>query len=113
MDESNVKPIPASKKLSTPNERTRARLERAKRRRTDLARLLSPEGICDSCTQVFPHEELAIDHVDGRDWEPHKLSPQMRAARYWREYKAGVRLRAICNSCNGQEGGNRRYGGRR
>lgn len=30
-----------------------------------------------------------------------------RIARYWREYNAGVRLRALCRSCNGKDGRNR------
>ena len=43
---------------------------------------------------------LEIDHVDGRDWSPRKLNRWSRVARYWREFHAGVRLRAACRSCN-------------
>jgi hypothetical protein len=120
MEESNAKPIPASTLRSrkrrakmTANERTRERAFYAAKRRTDLARLLSPDGRCDSCSETFPHEELEIDHVDGRLWMLDEVSPSVRSARYWKEYKAGVRMRALCKVCNGTDGGSRRYGGLR
>ena len=113
MEKPDAEAIPPRKKRRadmTPNERTRDRLDAAKRRRNDLVRVLSPECKCDSCGEVFEPDELEIDHIDGRDWHPRKLSPQMRAARYWREHKAGVRLRVLCKSCNSSDGATRRYG---
>lgn len=88
---------------------TRARIDRAIRRRVALVHVLSPEGVCDICKQTFAHEDLEIDHIDGIAFDSRKMSPQMRAARYWREHRNGVRLRTLCRSCNGRDGGYRRW----
>jgi hypothetical protein len=44
---------------------------------------------------------LEIDHVDGASWNKRACNAWIRAARYWREHKEGVRLRPLCRSCNG------------
>lgn len=92
----------------TPNERTAYQARSAKRRRVSLVRLLSPDGCCARCRRKHPHERLVIDHPNGRLWIASRLSMSCRAARYWREYKAGVKLRALCRSCSVLDGG-RRY----
>lgn len=94
---------------TTANERTRKRIAYAVARRVALVVLLSPNGICDACKAVCAHVNMEIDHIDGITWNRYKMSPQMRAARYWREYKAGVRLRALCQPCNASDGSRRRW----
>jgi hypothetical protein len=59
------------------------------------------EKLGGKCVECGSTDDLEIDHMDGRDWEPRALSSTMRAARYWREYEEGVRLRVLCSSCNG------------
>jgi hypothetical protein len=93
----------------------------AKERRVALLKRLAPPsaqspeaGLCDSCGERHAYEHLDVDHLDGRSWELRKLSRWGRVARFWREFEAGVRMRALCKSCNRREGGGRRYpGGRR
>lgn len=98
----------------TSNERTTERSYYARKRRIDLVRELAPEGKCDECGCVFDHEHLTVDHRDGRpDWIVSEVSPSVRSARYWAEYKAGVPLRALCGQCNSVDGGSRRYFGAR
>jgi len=43
---------------------------------------------------------LEIDHVNGRDWEPRKMSSLGRVNRYIREYESGVALQVLCKSHN-------------
>lgn len=54
-------------------------------------------GRCAVCRTTF---QLAIDHVDGRGWQPRELSSNQRARRYWKEFHEGVRLRVLCKVCN-------------
>lgn len=91
--------------------RTRDRIERAVRRREALINVLAPDGECPECGDRFPASQLVVDHVDGITWDRSKLSPQMRAAKYWREHAAGVPLRALCNSCSTRDGNARRHRG--
>lgn len=99
---------------ATPNERTSYRLRYATKRRIALlVKIAAPgerdgEGLCDECKKSCPHSELVVDHADGITWDRSKLSPQMRHAKYWREFKAGVKLRALCNCCSGTDGARRR-----
>lgn len=108
--------------LSTNAERSKARRQRltreqrkaerlfySKRRRVDLIKVLSPDGRCARCGEVFDHAELEVDHVCGRSWVARAVSMAMRAARYWREHRDGVKLRALCRGCSALDGG-RRYG---
>lgn len=75
-----------------------------------LLRVLSPDWKCAECKQPVDLSRLEVDHVDGRHWEPRRTSRLVRALRYWDEFRAGVRLRAVCRSCNATTGGGRRYG---
>lgn len=97
----------------TPNERTQERSRYAVKRRVDLVRQLAPDGRCASCGETHAHEDMEVDHVNGRMWHLRSLSPHRRAARYWREYHAGIPMQALCRSCNAQDGGGRRYEGPR
>lgn len=63
-----------------------------------VALLLLLGNKCALCSSTF---EMAIDHVDGRDWDPAKVNRYTRVRRYWKEHRAGVRLRVLCRKCNG------------
>lgn len=87
----------------------KARLQRAVRRREALIIELAPDLRCAECGEQFEHpRRLQIDHVDGKAWTARRLSPSSRVARYWREFLAGVPMRALCGSCNCSSGCNRR-----
>lgn len=58
-------------------------------------------GQCSRCHRYFSHDRLEIDHVDGATWNKRRCNAWVRVARYWREFQAGVKLRALCRSCNG------------
>jgi hypothetical protein len=73
----------------------------AAQRMQALRDALAPDGRCQLCGKKPRVQKLQIDHVDGRTWEPRKHNMHIRAARYWREYLAGVKLRALCKKCNG------------
>jgi hypothetical protein len=95
----------------TPQQRTAEKLYYSAKRRADLIVELAPDLCCAECgLQVHDARELQVDHVDGRDWCLDDYSPSVRYARYWREYLAGVLLRALCGMCNAIDGGGRRYG---
>lgn len=47
---------------------------------------------------------LQIDHVNGKTWQANRLSQAGRIARYWAEYKAGVPLQVLCETCNEIDG---------
>jgi hypothetical protein len=64
---------------------------------------------CAACSVVYDMTELEIDHINGRNYDARRLSTWRRAARYWKEYAAGVPLRAICRGCNTKDGGYRRW----
>jgi hypothetical protein len=70
-------------------------------------------GRCARCGRDLHASHLEVDHVDGRSWELTALNRWSRVARMWRELAEGVRLRALCRSCNALGGGRRYYGGRR
>lgn len=118
MDESTGETIPSRSKQRWKRSK-KSRGEYAADRRLALLKLLAPPvppsdcGQCDSCELLFPYSKLTIDHRDGRTWEMSSLNRWSRIARMWKEHLAGVRLRALCNSCNGREGGGRRYHGAR
>ena len=73
--------------------------EKAKASRRELVRALG--GRCVECGDAYMGN-LEIDHVDGRDWVIREPSYPDRIARYWREYRAGVRLAVRCRRCNGK-----------
>lgn len=80
-----------------------------------LAKSTAPgRGQCAECKESVDYELLEVDHVDGRLWSARALSSFQRVVRYWNELFAGVRLRALCRSCNGRDGAIRQaYGERR
>lgn len=86
-------------------ERKWATISAAHAKRVELLQILSPDRRCADCgTRKRSYDALEIDHVEGRDWDPRKLNRWSRIARYWREFKAGVKLRALCRKCNGKDG---------
>lgn len=96
----------------TSAERTAERTFYATRRRNDLIRLLAPDCRCAICLLVFDVGELEVDHMNGRLWLVGEVSSHIRVARYWREYKAGIPMQALCRTCSAR-GGGRRYNGER
>lgn len=54
-----------------------------------------------ACAKCGKQRNLAIDHVDGRDWDVTSVSQAGRVRRYLREYRSGVKLRVLCKKCNG------------
>lgn len=99
--------------MMTAAQRTAEGTYYAVKRRIDLVRVLSPEGICAECGDRLEPSQLEIDHVGGRLWLVEEVSPSVRAARYWREHREGVELRVLCKPCSGTDGGARRYEGQR
>ena len=81
---------------------------RADKLRDDLLAILAPEGLCAKCG-IKPYQYLLqIDHVNGRQgWQPRDYDRVTRYKRYWKEYEAGVELRALCDGCNGGHLNNR------
>jgi hypothetical protein len=62
---------------------------------------LAPDRRCAHCrTRKRDLADLEVDHVDGRDYTLSSLSSLARARRYAAELASGVRLRALCRSCN-------------
>lgn len=61
-------------------------------------------GRCAKCRCYRSFDLLEIDHVDGCRWDKRKCNAWTRAARYWREFKQGVRLRVLCRGCNARDG---------
>lgn len=60
---------------------------------------VSGHGACGACRRVFPLGQLEIGHVDGALWNTRTCSAWVRAARFWQEHEAGVRLRVLCQGC--------------
>lgn len=79
--------------------------------RVSLVEALAPDGRCASCGKRFQIEELEVDHERGRTWYGRALNFLDRIRRQWREFDAGVALRALCKSCNSSDGA-RRFRGR-
>lgn len=73
--------------------------------------LTAGEPACQHCGAAAELEALEIDHVDGRTWRWDGINFLDRIRRLWREYYAGVALRALCRRCNASEG-TRRFRGR-
>jgi hypothetical protein len=88
----------------TSSERTAYHAKYAQKRRVDLLRVLTPEGRCDKCKDLFRHDLLEVDHVDGITWDHNELNQSQRSTMYWKEHKAGIPLRALCQPCNGSDG---------
>lgn len=58
-------------------------------------------GSCAKCRVHQSFDRLEVDHMDGCGWDKRAVNAWRRVARYWREFTEGVRLRALCRSCNG------------
>jgi hypothetical protein len=67
------------------------------------------QALGNRCEICGSSDDLEIDHVDGRDWEPRKKSAHCRAKRYLYELMAGVHLRLLCATCNGRDGQRRSW----
>lgn len=101
----------ASRTPEQRREAQRKQLERTTRRREALVIELAPDLCCAECGEQFDHPQwLQIDHVNGKAWTARKLSPSSRVARYWREYLAGIPMRALCGACNCRDGWYKRHG---
>jgi hypothetical protein len=98
----------------TPVQRAEERkqaLARTNRRRVALIIELAPDLRCAECGRQVEHPaELTVDHVNGKAWRAGALSSSQRVARYWREYLAGVLMRALCGLCNSLDGSYRQKG---
>lgn len=81
--------------------------------RIALLSLLAPDERCSGCRSAVQVELLEVDHPTGRTWCGRRLNFLDRIRRQWREFERGVRLRALCRSCNASDGarlrGRRRY----
>jgi hypothetical protein len=73
----------------------------ANRRKAEL--ILAMGSVCWACGSSGP---LHVDHPNGRDYQPRKLSFSARVARYWREWTAGE-IRLLCE----QDNDSNRYNG--
>ena len=89
-------------KTNAPIYPTRA--ERGLQLRIQLLAVLAPSSSCAACRSAAELEDLEVDHVDGRTWSWHSLNALDRIRREWREFAAGVRLRALCKRCNSSDG---------
>jgi len=89
----------------------RDRSEHAFQLRISLLEVLAPDARCRKCGRYHPLEALEVDHQQGRDWYGRALNFLDRIRRQWREYDAGVALRALCRRCNASDGA-RRFRGR-
>lgn len=57
-------------------------------------------GICKNCGTT---DNLELHHVDGKSWDPVKMSPQMRIKQYEQDHSNGL-IDLLCKSCNGRDG---------
>lgn len=81
--------------------RTKAKLEV---RRQTLVKKLG--GVCpnpDNNPNCTPTENLELHHLEGKDWDPRSMSPQMRMKLYEQEHELG-RIGLLCKSCNSKDG---------
>ncbi len=89
------------------------RSELALQLRIQLLSLLAPGESCAACRAQVPVELLEVDHPTGRTWCGRRLNFLDRIRRQWSEFERGVKLRALCRSCNASDGarlrGRRRY----
>lgn len=81
------------------------RAEHALQLRVSLIEAIAgPEPRCAECGQPADHEELEVDHRDGRTWYGRSLNFLDRIRKQWREHWDGVPLRALCRRCNASDG---------
>lgn len=96
-------------RLLAKNRGEKTRKEAITELRVELLRLLAPSECCAKCAEPVGVERLEIDHVDGCTWSRRGVYRCVRVIRYWTEYLSGVRLRALCRSCNAIDGNRRRW----
>lgn len=53
------------------------------------------------CALCGSKQDLEVDHVHGRSWCIRDYSQAGRVRKYLAEFHQGVKLRALCRSCNG------------
>lgn len=82
---------------------TQRRARKAKARLLELIKHLSADGTCAQCHLHFG-VDLEISYVEGAPFKPNQLGRWDRVDRYWRDYDAGVEMRALCPSCNRRVG---------
>jgi hypothetical protein len=63
-------------------------------------------GKCEWCGEDDPNV-LEIDHINGRDWVPSKVSSAHRVSIYRREAREG-KVQVLCDHCNNSIGYRRR-----
>lgn len=90
------------------------RTARAIRQRVALVVAITEPGhaggvLCAICRTEHDPADMEIDHVDGIGWDHASMNMRMRVARYWREHRAGIRLRGLCRSCNARDGSRRMW----
>lgn len=89
------------------------RSELALQLRIQLLEVIAPNRRCAHCQRFLRLEDADIDHAEGRTWACRRLNFLDRIRRQWREFRAGVELRAACKPCNSSDGqrlrGRRRY----
>lgn len=96
----------ASRSRPGPNyEQRRTHRQKAFARAKWLPEMLlrSLGGECANCGEA-DLSLLTVDHVDGVTYDRYALRYDARVQRYVAEFANGVRLRALCMSCNGRFG---------
>jgi len=83
---------------------TQRRARKAKARLLELIQRLAPDGCCAQCGLHFGVGALEVSYTDGAPFKPNQLGRWDRVARYWRDYEAGVEMRALCSSDNRRVG---------
>lgn len=87
--------------LSAPRLMSCRQVNYANRRKAELIAALG--GCCWGCGAT---SQLEIDHPEGRNYKPSKLSFAHRIITYWREHEQKL-VRVLCSTCNAD----RRYNG--
>ncbi len=59
------------------------------------------EALGGQCAVCSSTRDLEIDHVEGITWQHERLNWLDRLRRYVEEFRRGVALRLLCDSCNG------------
>lgn len=95
-------------------ERSRKRCQQTAQRRAELIKRLAPPDsdgrcACDECGALWVPDMLEVDHVDGITWDDRAVNSGQRVDRFWDEFNTGVRLRALCKSCNSRDGAKRAW----
>jgi hypothetical protein len=57
-------------------------------------------NICGECGSL---DNLELHHLDGKNWDPVKMSPQMRIKQYELDHSNG-QIGLLCKFCNSRDG---------